>query len=322
MKSESRLPLPSFVLITAARNEEEHLERTILSIVSQTVQPVRWIIVNDGSADATPAIIDRYASSYPWITRLDMPQHRDRSFAAKANCFNAACRSIEGLPYEVIGNIDADITFEPDYLEFLLKKFAEIPDLGVAGTPLLAAGGYDTAKDSFEGENYVAGPCQLFRRSCLEEVGGYVPNKAGGVDWIAVTTARMKGWTTRSFGEKRYFHHRNFGTAERGPLAALYSYGEKDYYLGGSPLWEVCRIAYRIAKPPVFFGGVALGIGFLFASIRRIPRAVSPELMRFHRQEQMQKLGSIVKTMARLKKVDTFRAMTQHQEIPKESRRS
>ena len=161
MKSESRVPLPSFVLITAARNEEEHLERTILAIVSQTVRPVRWIIVNDGSTDSTPGIIDRYASSYAWITRLDMPQHRDRSFAAKANCVNSACRTIEGLPYEVIGNIDADITFESDYLEFLLKKFAEIPDLGVAGTPLLAAGGYDTAKDSFEGENYVAGPCQL-----------------------------------------------------------------------------------------------------------------------------------------------------------------
>jgi glycosyltransferase involved in cell wall biosynthesis len=317
MNSAPGVALPRCILITPARNEEKYLEGTIRSMIAQTVLPLKWIIVNDGSTDSTPAIIDRYAATYKWIERIDMPSHRDRSFAAKANCVNAARDSVAGVDHEVIGNIDADVTFENDYLEFLLKKFAEIPELGVAGTPLRAAGGYDTAEDSFEGENYVAGPCQLFRRSCLDDVGGYVPNKAGGVDWIAVTTARMKGWKTRSFREKRYFHHRSFGTAERGPLSALYSYGEKDYYLGGSPVWEICRVAYRIAKPPVFFGGLALALGFLFASIRRIPRPVSAELMRFHRQEQMQKLKAILGTLVRLRKVDSFKVLTPGEDISK-----
>ena len=291
-------------------------------MVAQTVLPVKWVIVNDGSTDSTPAIIDRYSATNKWIERMDMPAHRDRSFAAKANCVNAAWKNLTGLEYEVIGNIDADVTFEPDYLEFLLKKFAEIPELGVAGTPLLAEGGYDTAKDSFEGENYVAGPCQLFRRKCFEDVGGYVPNKAGGVDWIAVTTARMKGWKTQSFSEKRYFHHRTFGTADRSELSALYSYGEKDYYLGGSPLWQICRVAYRSAKRPLLMGGLALGVGFLSATIRRIPRAVSPELMRFHRQEQMKKLRAIVRTLLQLKKVDAFSVMAPRDGIPKGSTRT
>jgi len=322
MNPASAITLPRCILITPARNEESNLERTILSVVAQTVHPVKWIIVNDGSTDSTPAIIDRYAAAHKWIERLDMPSHRDRSFAAKAHCVNAAWRSVAGLQYEVIGNIDADVSFEPDYLEFLLKKFLEMPELGVAGTPLQAEGGYDTSKDSFEGENYVAGPCQLFRRTCLEDVGGYVPNKAGGVDWIAVTTARMKGWTTRSFRDKRYFHHRSFGTAERGPLAALYSYGEKDYYLGGSPLWEMCRVAYRVARPPLLFGGMALGLGFISAAVRRVPRAVSPELMRFHRHEQMQKLKAIMGTLARFRKVDAFSVMTQRERAAKGSSRT
>jgi len=310
------MSLPRWVLITPARNEESNLERTIQSVIGQNVHPMKWVIVNDGSTDSTPAIIDRYSAAHDWIERLDMPGHRDRSFAAKAHCVNSALQRIAALPYEVVGNLDADVTFEEqDYLEFLLKKFVEIPDLGVAGTPLLAAGGYDTAKDSFEGENYVAGPCQLFRRKCLEEVGGYVPNKAGGVDWIAVTTARMKGWKTRAFREKRYYHHRSFGTAERGPLSALYSYGEKDYYLGGSFVWEFCRILYRLAKPPRVLGGMALGVGFLSAAIRRVPRAVSPELMHFHRQEQMQKLKAIVKTLMRFKKVDNFSVAARRDEI-------
>ena len=146
---------------------------------------------NDGSTDETPQIIDQYTSQYPWIERLDMPVRRERNFAAKANSFNTACKTAGWLQYDVVGNIDADISFEPDFLEFLLSKFAEDPALGVAGTPFLEEAGYDSATDSFEGENHVAGQCQLFRRKCLEEVGGYGPNKAGGVDWIAVMTARQ-----------------------------------------------------------------------------------------------------------------------------------
>jgi glycosyltransferase involved in cell wall biosynthesis len=287
-------------------------------MVSQTAHPTKWVIVNDGSTDETPSIIDRYAASCDWIQRFDMPSHRDRSFAAKAHCFNNAREMAGWRDYEVIGNIDADITFDPDFLEFLLQKFAESPTLGVAGTPFLEQGGYDSAKDSFEGENYVSGQCQLFRRKCLEEVGGYVPNKAGGVDWIAVTTARMKGWETRSFREKRFFHHRTLGTAERGPLEALYSYGEKDYYLGGSALWEVARVAYRIAKPPRLLGGLALGAGFLSAAVRRTKRPVSAELMRFHRREQMKKLRAIFRTLARLKKVDNFSVLAPQGPIAKQ----
>jgi hypothetical protein len=235
-----------------------------------------------------------------------MPVRRERNFAAKANSFNTACKTAGWLNYDIVGNIDADISFEPDFLEFLFSKFAEDPALGVAGTPFLEEGGYDSAADSFEGGTYVSGQCQLFRRKCLEEVGGYVPNKAGGVDWIAVMTARMKGWKTRSFREKRFFHHRVLGTADRGPLKALYSYGQKDYYLGGSVIWELFRVTYRTLKPPLLVGGLALGAGFISATISRMPRAVSNELMQFHRREQMTKLKAILSRVVRLKKVDNF----------------
>jgi glycosyltransferase involved in cell wall biosynthesis len=298
--------LPTCLLITPARNEARHIEKTIRSMVAQAVRPDKWIIVNDGSTDETPQIIDKYAAAHRWIERLDMPVHRDRSFAAKANSFNMACKVGGWLSYDIVGNIDADIAFEPDFLEFLLHKFAEDPALGVAGTPFLEEGGYDSATDSFEGERYVSGQCQLFRRNCLQDVGGYVPNKAGGVDWIAVMTARMKGWKAQSFREKRFFHHRTLGTAERGPISALYSYGQKDYYLGGSIVWELFRVTYRLVKPPLLFGGLALGAGFISAAVRRMPRAVSNELMQFHRREQMTKLKAILSTVVRFKKVDSF----------------
>ncbi len=191
-----------------------------------------------------------------------------------------------------------------------MDKFAEDPKLGVAGTPFVE-NGYDSARDSFEGENHVAGGCQLFRCQCFEEIGGYIGNPAGGIDWIAVTTARMKGWKTCSFPEKRFHHYRSLGTAERGIVASLFSYGEKDYYLGGSPVWQLFRVCYRSAKRPFIIGGLALLAGYCWAALRRTKRPISPELMRFHRREQMNKLRAIFGSLLRLKKLDSFRVATQ-----------
>jgi Glycosyltransferases, probably involved in cell wall biogenesis len=216
-----------YVLITPAHNEEAFIDKTLASMAAQTVLPERWVIVDDGSSDRTAEIIQRYARRFSWIRLVQRPPRLDRSFAGKVHAFNAGLEQVQSVPFEVIGNLDADLSFEPDYLEFLIGKFAEDPQLGVAGTPFTENGGYDTARDSFEGENHVAGGCQLFRRQCFEDVGGYTPNPAGGIDWIAVTTARMKGWRTRSFPEKRFHHYRTLGTAGRGPLRALYSYGGK-----------------------------------------------------------------------------------------------
>jgi glycosyltransferase involved in cell wall biosynthesis len=296
----------NYVLVTAARNEGRFIERTLESVVAQTRPPLRWIIVDDGSTDETPDLVEKYAREYPWIQLVRRSQRLERSFAGKADAVNAAVAGLKDMEYEVIGNLDADVSFGPDYIEFVVEKFSGDPRLGVAGTPFTEEGDYDSTKDSFEGENYVAGPCQLFRRQCFGEIGGYVPNRAGGVDWIAVMTARMKGWKVRSFPEKRFHHHRSMGTAQRSPLSALFSYGEKDYYLGGSPVWQLFRVVYRMGKKPMLTGGLALLFGYCWAALRRVKRPVSTELMRFHRRDQMHKLRTILRSVFRLKKVDNF----------------
>jgi glycosyltransferase involved in cell wall biosynthesis len=296
-----------YVLITPARNEERFVAKTLESMVAQTLLPERWVIVDDGSTDQTPEIVQRYAVHYPWMQLVRLPQRADRSFARKVHAFNAGLERLRTLEFEVIGNLDADLSFDSDYLEFLMRKFSEDPRLGVAGTPFVE-NGYDSARDSFEGENHVAGGCQLFRRQCFEEIGGYIGNPAGGVDWIAVTTARMKGWKTCSFPEKRFHHYRSLGTAERGMIASAFSYGEKDYYLGGSPVWQLFRVCYRSAKHPV--GGFVLLAGYCWAALRRMKRPVSRELMCFHRREQMKKLRAILGAVLRFKKVDNFRVAT------------
>jgi glycosyltransferase involved in cell wall biosynthesis len=300
----SNHPIP-YVLITPARNEETFIETTIQSMIKQTFLPAKWVIVNDGSTDATSSIVRRYLAGHRWMELIDLPVRKERNFAAKVYAFNAGQERVNSVEYEVIGNLDADVSLDEDHFEFLQNEFRKDLRLGVAGT-IFKEEGYSSETDSFEGQNHVSGQCQLFRRQCFEEIGGYRPNKAGGIDWMAVTTARMMGWKTRSFREKFFFHHRTLGTAERGRLASSFSYGEKDYYLGGHPVWELFRVAYRITKRPYLLDGVALGSGYLWALLSRQKRPVSNELMRFHRKEQIQKLKAIFGSLATSRRIDSF----------------
>ena len=300
--------LPPYVLITPARNEAAFIEKTLEWVVEQTVLPEKWVIVNDGSTDETGSLVSRYAAQYPWIEAVHLPVRAERNFAAKVHAFNTGRERLNNVEYEIIGNLDGDISFDADHFEFLMGKFRDDPRLGVAGT-VFREEGYTSESDSFEGQNHVAGQCQMFRRQCFDEIGGYVANKAGGIDWIAVTTARMMGWTTRSFREKSFFHYRRLGTAERSVSSAMFSYGQKDYYLGGHPLWELFRVAYRMAKRPFLIGGLALGLGYAWAGVRRVKRPISAELMKFHRKEQMRKLRAALKSVITFKPVDNFKAL-------------
>ena len=295
-----------YVLITPSRNEARFIGETLKSVVAQTILPLKWVIVNDGSTDATAEIVAKYAAQYSWIEVINRPVRKDRHFAAKVEAFNSGRERVKQLPYEIIGNLDADVSLDPDHFEFLLSKFSQDSRLGVAGTVFTEPSGYNSATDSFEGQSYVSGQCQIFRRECFEEIGGYVPSKVGGIDWMAVKTARMIGWNTRSFREKSFLHHRPLGTAERGAVASNFEYGKKDYILGGHPLWQMFRCTYRMTQRPYVIGGVALFAGFVAGFLTRAERPVSPELMRFHRSEQMLKLKTILSSVFRFKKINSF----------------
>lgn len=294
-----------YVLITPARNEDKFIAGTIRSVVAQTRLPERWMIVDDGSTDRTAEIVASYAKQYTWIELVRRPQRVERNFAGKVYAFNDGLARVQSIQAELIGNIDADISFGPDHFEFLLQKFAEDPSLGVAGTAYTEQG-WDSTRDSFEGQTSVHGACQLFRAECFQEIGGYQPSRGGGIDWIAVTTARMKGWKTRNYVERRFHHHRIMGTAERDALGAMLDYGRKDYLLGGSPIWELFRVGYRLSKRPVLLGGIALLFGYCSAALQRLERPVSPALIRFHRREQMAKLRVIFGSLTGFRKIDKY----------------
>jgi hypothetical protein len=222
-----------------------------------------------------------------------MPERRERHFAAKVHAFNAGYARVQHVEYDVIGSLDADISFDADYFFFLLKKLAENRALGLVGTPFKdgSAPIYDY---QFVNIEHVSGACQLFRRVCFEQIGGYVPVKGGSIDHIAVLSARLKGWKTRTFTEKVCLHHRPMGTAQSSLLTARFKNGRKDYVMGNHPLWELFRGAYQMTMRPLVLGGLWLLAGYIWAAIRRVERPVSQELVALQRREQMHRLENFL----------------------------
>lgn len=282
-----------YVLITPARNEAEFIESTIQSVVAQTAQPLKWIIVSDGSTDGTDAIVAKYVANQPWIDLMRMPERRERSFGGKAHAVNAAYASVRSLDFQVVVILDADISVKKSHFAYLLARLAEDPTLGIVGTPFQEASG-ETYDYRFVSVEHVSGACQVFRRKCFEDINGYIPLPVGGVDHLAVVTARMRGWKTRTFTEMVSLHHRKMGSAEHGTCAAWFRTGIKDYTIGGHPLWELARVVLQIFRTPLIVRGLALGAGYFGAMVRQVKRPVPAEIQAFHRQEQMRRLKKLL----------------------------
>jgi glycosyltransferase involved in cell wall biosynthesis len=285
----SSLPEPTYAIISPARNEEKFIEKTIKSMISQTILPVRWVIVSDGSTDQTDDIILRYSRQYSWITALHRPNSKVRDFASKVHSFNLGLKALKKDYYDFIGNLDADLTFSPKYFEYLISRFFQDPKLGVAGTPFVE-NGVQIYNYHFTNAAHVSGACQMFRRECFEEIGGYVPIEGGGIDWVAVTTARLKGWHTQTFMGMTLSHHRKIGTGNNRKIISAFNQGRKDYRLGNHPLWQLFRSIYQIKYKPYLISGFLVFLGYIYSTVTREKRSIPNELMSFARKEQMQRL--------------------------------
>lgn len=285
--------LPSYVLVTPARNEANYIEKTIESVVAQTVRPLKWVIVSDGSTDGTDEIVRKFVVQHDWIDLVSLRDRAERNFAGKVAAFNVGQARVAELKYDVIGNLDADVSFDEEYFSFLLQKLAEDPTLGLVGTPYR-----DPLNDPYDYRfvsiEQVTGPCQLFRRECFEAIGGYMPVKGGAIDRIADISARMNGWKTRTYTETVYLHHRATGTSQQGVLKSKFKDGAKDYSVGTSPIWELFRATYQMTKTPLILGGLMTGAGYVWSLVRRVERPVSREMVEFCRREQMQRLSALI----------------------------
>ena len=226
----------------------------------------------------------RYSTKNRWIELINLPQRHHRHFAGKVHAFNAGYERVKRLSYDVIGNIKCNVSLEPEYFAFLLNKFAE--DSTTRSSRLPFPGGDEPYDYRFSRKEHVSGACQLFRRQCFEDIGGYIPLKIGAVDLMANVTARMKGWKTETFPEKFCVHHRQMGSAQDHFVGATFKSGYGDYLVGVHPPWQVSRSVYQMSRRPFILGGMLLLVGYLWGMIKREPKLISVDLVNFRKRNK------------------------------------
>ncbi len=286
----------SYVLVTAAYNEGNLIENTIRSIVAQELLPTKWVIVSDGSTDDTDAIVRRYAHRYDFIQLLRLTEDHPRNFAAQAHAINAGFVQINWQESEFVGNLDADITMNPDYFSGLIEKFQNSPKLGIAGGFLYEEGSDGVFRCRPRTSAFsVAHAVQLFRRPCFQDIGAaYMPLPYGGPDTYAEVSARMKGWEVASFADLKVQHHRLTGSAG-GMLRGCLRQGRMDYSLGTLPLFELFKILRRSDCRPVGLGALARLVGFLQCYFSSERPSVPEEFITFFRKEQAGRICRLLK---------------------------
>jgi glycosyltransferase involved in cell wall biosynthesis len=283
----------SYVLVTPARDEERHIEETIKAVISQTVIPQRWIIVDDGSVDGTAQIVKKYESRYDFINLVQTSGSSGRDFASKVRAFNAGFETVKREEFYFIGNLDGDVSFEERYYEYIIKRFHLNPKLGIAGGVILEKinGGYVSQRTSL---NSVAGPVQLFRRACYEAIGGYIPIQSGGIDAAAEIMARAKGWEVESFPEIFALHNRRMVTGKSNILFSRFQQGMKNYRLGYHPIFQTVSSLYRMADRPLILGGGLMLAGYLWSLFKGERRILPDDVRRYLRLEQTERIKSLL----------------------------
>jgi len=276
----------SYVLVTAARNEQEHIESTLRSVIVQTVLPRRWVIVSDGSTDDTDEIVKRYQAHCDFIELVRRDTSESRNYGSKVIAIRRGIQRLEAVPYEFIGNLDGDVAFGCDYYRNILQKFRENPKLGIAGGRVFEYVGQRRVRGSGTMQS-VHGTIQMFRRLCYEDIGGYTPSAIGAVDAIAEITARMKGWQVRTFPAEQVVHLRRMGTAGQHILAARFKEGRQLYGLGSHPLFEFLKCLYRLPERPKVLGSLARLGGYLWACLCRQEAILPPETSEYLHREQV-----------------------------------
>ncbi len=289
-----------YIIITPAKNEEKYIEKTILSVINQTVLPLKWVIVDDGSTDSTSDIVKRYLKDHAFIKLVQKEKTDTRNFGNKVFAIREGFKEISNLDYNFYCNLDADVSFEPDYFERLLKKFEINPKLGICGGKV-----YDLVNNHFikqqSGENSVAGPIQFFRKECYIEINGYTFSKVGLVDAIAEVTARMRGWETKTFPEIVVKHHRRTSSENNNNYKIALREGKTDYHLGYHPSWHLLRSVARIGTPPIILGSILRTFSFAKCYWVKEKRTVNKEFINFIRKEELNKIKDKIKSILRIK---------------------
>ncbi len=275
-----------YVLMTAAHNEAGLIAQTIESVLIQSIPPVLWVIVSDRSTDGTDDIVTSYCQKHSFIRLIRLDENVGRGTIAKVNALRAAYKELAPMSFDFIGNLDADVSFDPSYYEGLIAHFHSKPYLGIAGGMIYEKAGIEFQPRISNNIRSVAHAAQLVRSDCYSQIGGYIALEFGGEDWYAEIRARRKGWQVCSFPDLKVMHHRPTGASDA-ILRHRFREGKMDFSVGSHPMFELIKCMRRIPEYPFGLGSIARMSGFLASYVTRSPRLVAPEIVTFLQREQL-----------------------------------
>lgn len=288
--AEIETPERSYVLISPCRDEADYMRRTLESVVAQTVTPAKWVIVDDGSTDATPEILAEYAAQHGWIEVIQKPDRGARAVGPGViEAFYAGLSQVDLDACNYLCKLDLDLDLPPRYFETLMARMEADPRVGTAsGKPYVRRNG--TLVSERRGDEMSVGMTKFYRVACFREIGGLVRE----VMWDAIDChkARMLGWRAVSWDdpELRFEHLRPMGSSQSSIYTGRKRHGFGQYYMGSDPFYYAATCVFRMAEPPYVLGGLAMMQGYLSAWMNGADQHEDEALKRFIRRWQRRAL--------------------------------
>ena len=267
------------------------MRRTLDSVIGQTVRPAKWVIVDDGSTDATPKILADYAARHDWIEVVRKPDRGARAVGPGViEAFYFGLNRVRLEDYAYLCKLDLDLDLPSGYFEGLMARMAANPRIGTcSGKPYFRAASGRMISEKC-GDEMSVGMTKFYRRDCFEQIGGFVRE----VMWDAIDChkARQLGWIAVSWDdpELRFEHLRPMGSSQKSIYTGRRRHGFGQYYMGSDPLYFTATAIYRMAHPPYVLGGLATLQGFFTAWARGEPQHADTELRAFVRAYQRRAL--------------------------------
>jgi biofilm PGA synthesis N-glycosyltransferase PgaC len=283
------------LIVTPVRNEAEHIERVASGLAAQSRRPDLWLVVDDGSDDETPRILERLSAEFDFLRVVRTPPGFTRAaadrlaVAAAPRAFNYGLQTLDPAELSLfthLGKLDGDVELSPDYFATVLAEFDRNPGLGVAGGVVLERHDGEW-RETASAPEHVRGALKLYSRECFEAIGGVWERL--GWDGVDEVTARMRGFETRSFAAARALHHRHTGSAD-GRLRGHVRWGEAHWILHHGLLWTLLRAGKVAPIEPRGASAAAYLYGYGRAAVRRVPRVEIEGYREFVRAEQNRRM--------------------------------
>lgn len=263
------------------------MRQTLDSVIAQSIRPTLWVIVDDGSTDATPTILAEYASRHDWIRVVTRQDRGKRSVGPGViEAFYAGYATIEPDDYDYLCKLDLDLRLPPRYFEGLMERMEANPRIATcSGKAYIEKDG--NLESERHGDETSIGASKFYRVSQFKALGGFIREVMW--DGIDCHRCRMRGWIACSWDdpELRFVHLRPMGSSQQSIFAGRMRHGYGQYFMGSGFLWMLATAVYRIPEKPYVLGGLYILLGWIRSWIKGLPRYEEPGFRSFlHRYQR------------------------------------